>query len=118
MEKSQYFSQKKDFINSNVLKKNIHPFLKTGARGFYPLFYPQWIETYKAHSLSKEPNQLKGKSSKQFYNQTLARINKHKNIERKKTILSSLNEKELMIFMDEFFKMVESEVLEEKPQIQ
>lgn len=114
MEKAQYFGQKRSYIQSNVLKKNIYPFLKTGAKGFYPLFYPSWIERFSGHVFNDEEI----KNSKQAYNHILSRINKHKNIERKKTILSSLNERELMLFMREFFIMVESEVMEDKPNLQ
>ncbi len=114
MEKTQQFSQKKNFIQNNILKKNIHPFLKTGARGFFPLFYPSWIEKFKTAEFTEEELRL----SRQSYNNILARINKHKNIERKKTILSSLQERELMLFMKEFFTMVENEIIEEKQNLQ
>lgn len=103
-------SQVSQRIKHNIEKKRMSPFIETASFGHYPLFYKSWIKKYSLWLSSKDIVNKKN----DLYFDVLGKINKHKSLERKRTVLISLPNDDLMYFMHEFFKAVEIELLEEK----
>ena len=84
-----------------------------GTLGFYPLFDNKWI-----NEVLKFPTLNLNKIDKQKAKIILQRLEKHKSLDRKKTILLSLVKEERDLFIKAFLKMVEGEILDQRPEIQ
>ena len=94
-------------------QEQINSIIELGTKGYYPLFYPEWLGKYQ-----KMQQKIKSNSfTRKFAKQTIQRLGKHKKLERKRTVLSSLNERELMVFINEFMIIVERKILNGRPEI-
>ena len=92
---------------------NFKSLIELGSLGHFPLFYPQWLGQYRQLASG-----LKSTShTKKLSRKIIERVNKHRSLDRKRTVLLSLSSKELMIFIHEFLKLVETKVLDKKPEI-
>ena len=83
-----------------------------GIKGHYPLFHRRWL-----NDLYDNLNKKLNKSEKKIARQIMKRVEKHKSLERKKTVLLSLQEAERIIFMKAFFDLVENRILDNKPDL-
>ncbi len=92
---------------------NLSSFIKMAIHGHYPLFYNSWFNEYLENKTSIKSTQKTKKLSREI----IQRMDKHRSIDRKRTILMSLNKSDRMIFINEFLLMVESQVLDRKPGI-
>lgn len=93
-----------------------------GRNGHYPLFDSEWMyECFDEWNLARENNQkrkfLTG-NERVKARKILQRILQHRNIERQRTILLTLEKEDRNLFMRAFFQMVEGKILDNKPQIQ
>lgn len=92
-----------------------------GRHGHYPLFDSQWMyecfdEWDQAFQSKRRKKTLTG-TEKTKARKILQRILQHRNIERQKTVLLSLEKGERHLFMRAFFHMVEGKILDQKPQL-
>jgi hypothetical protein len=84
-----------------------------GTRGHFPLFYPQWF-----YEVFSSQNKCLSKSDEDRAKKILKKLQKHKSLDRKKTLLSSLNKDERDLFIKSFLKIVEGKILDKKPELQ
>jgi hypothetical protein len=100
--------------NKTIIRdESLKSLIKMGALGFYPLFDGTWI-----NEVLKFTNLNLSKIEKQKAKRILLRLEKHKSLDRKKTILLSLGKEERDLFIKAFLKMVEGEILDQRPEIQ
>lgn len=102
-------------------EKSIKTLIEMGRHGHYPLFDSHWM--YEC--FDEWNNDFQAKTRKKFLTgqekvharKILQRILQHRNIERQKTVLLSLDKQERHLFMRAFFNMVEGKILDQKPQL-
>lgn len=98
------------------LSKNEHcmkSLVDLGAKGLYPLFHQEWLED------AGENRRIKITGQDRINNRAIAKsLSKHKNLERKKTVLLALAEEERQMFIVDFLQKVEMKILESKPEMQ
>jgi len=92
--------------------QGIQSLVELGANGHYPLFPPEWFA-----SLSLTSNFAISKSDKEKTHKIINRMCQHRSLDRKRTILYSLTEKEREIFLKVFFSMVEDKLMSKKPEL-
>ena len=97
------------FIQDEALKSLI----KIGTKGFYPLFDDIWLK-----KLSEKKSFKLSKKEKSEARKIFKRLEKHKCLERKRTIVHSLQDEEKELLMKAFFKLVEGQILNDKPHLQ
>ncbi len=96
-----------------IANESFKSLVNLGKNGFYPLFHHSWIEEIRAE---KKVKMNKGDQKKA---QDIAdRINQHRHLDRKRTVLLSLSEDDRKLFIRHFFQVVEQSILEEKPILQ
>lgn len=93
--------------------RSIKSLVELGTKGFFPLFDTNWLNDFYSGSPKKLTGNEKVKAKK-----LLKRVSKHRSLERKKTVMLSMNEDERNIVLKAFFKMVENKILDTKPEIQ
>jgi|GEM_PF-4226027 len=83
-------------------KESLDYYLELGEQGFYPLFFRDWIIQVDLKQMNKK---YKGKELdlETFFKQ----VDKHKQIDRKKLVMSALskNQRDQIIF--EFFRKID-----------
>ena len=91
--------------------------VEIGTKGFFPLFYPQWL--YEVSNPKTNPHSKPvSKQEEEKAKKILKQLQKHKSLDRKKTLLSSLEKEDRMLFIKTFLKAVEGKILDEKPELQ
>ncbi len=93
--------------------RSIKSLVELGAKGFFPLFDNNWLNDFYA----EQPKRLTGNEKVQA-KKLLKRVSKHRSLERKKTVILSMNQEERHLILKAFFKMVENKILDTKPEIQ
>jgi hypothetical protein len=97
------------YIKDETLKSLI----KIGTKGFFPLF---------EDVCSKKIYDIKSirmtKKEKHEAKKLLTRLEKHKCLDRKKTIIHSLLDEEKEILIKAFLNLVEGQIIDERPGIQ
>ena len=92
--------------------QSIKSLVKIAAQGYFPLFEPEWIsETMK--DKKKLTGNEKAKAKTLFKSLT-----KHRSIDRKRTLIHSMNDSDRSIIVKAFMKMVENNVLDDRPELQ
>lgn len=76
--------------------------------GHCPLFFEEWLD----QSL-KEARPVSYRNASQNVKELFTRLAKHRSVERKKTLLTSLSESERDDFIRSFFKLVERDILKD-----
>ncbi len=84
--------------------------IELGTQGHFPLFFQDWIQDSfqgerKPISLSKARKEVK---------LTLDNLSRHKNFERKKIALSSMEKNKREVFIQSFFRVVENKILDKE----
>lgn len=93
--------------------EQMNSLVELGRNGHYPLFHPTWIE-----ETCKEKNKRSTKGDQKKAKEIMDKLSKHKNLDRKRTLIMSLTETDRKLFIKEIFNMVEQSILEEKPILQ
>jgi len=93
-------------------EKSFQRLIELGTKGFYPLFYDAWVHDAKADERKTLSSHEKRKAKL-----IMQKLQKHKSLERKRTLLLSLDDKERNYFVKAFLKMVEGKILDEKPEL-
>lgn len=92
-------------------KKNLEAYIKLGAKGFYPLFPKELINTYlKDNKINKlnAAEKIKAKS-------LLKKVCEYKTNKKRKVIIETLNTTDREIFLKAFMNLIESSILDESP---
>lgn len=93
-------------------EKSIQRLVELGTKGFFPLFYESWVHEAKVEGEVKLSSHEKRKAKV-----IMQKLLKHKSLERKKTLLLSLDSRERNYFVKAFLKMVEGKILDAKPEL-
>lgn len=93
--------------------RSINSLVELGAKGHFPLFDTTWL----SEIFDNTPKKLTGNEKVQA-KKLLKRVSKHRSLERKKTVILSMNETERHLVLKAFFKMVENKILDAKPELQ
>ena len=88
--------------------QSLNGLIELGKKGIFPLFERSWIDQCFCGPEVKKSSKQKSQVSKM-----ILKLSKHKSIERKKTLLLALSEKQRLLFIQEFFKLVEGKILDE-----
>ena len=85
-----------------------------GTQGHYPLFQELWMRDpeIKEKKFQKITGPERARAKKLFQ-----KVSKHRQLEHKKTVLLSMENGDRVLFMKAFFKLVESKILDLKPEI-
>jgi len=107
---SQKFIDKKE-VSEKDLKKSLNELVLLGCSGHFPLFYKSWItETYQ--SRHHEDLLFGLREAEKEVQKVFKKISIYKNLDRKKTYLMGLDEKERTVFIKAFLRIVESKSLD------
>ncbi|OUR97802.1 hypothetical protein A9Q84_06270 [Halobacteriovorax marinus] len=85
--------------------------IEMATHGHYPILENEWINTIiaKGKRLSE--------SDKKKAQKILKRVSEHRSLERQKTVIFSMSEKERSLFIKAFMNLVEGRILDEKPHL-
>lgn len=100
-----------EFYDKN--DRSIKSLIELGAKGYFPLFDSSWLSEFYSLPDKKLTGNEKAQAKK-----LLKRVSKHRSLERKKTVIFSMQEDDRNLVLKAFFKMVENKILDTKPQIQ
>ena len=106
-------SSKERMAQSSTACEKINSIIELGVKGYFPLFYQEWLGEYKKLQKTIRSNP----QTRKFAQKTIGRLNKHRKLDRKRTVLSSLSKNQLMVFINEFMRIVERKILNSKPEI-
>ena len=84
--------------------------VEMGSKGHFPLFSKKWLDEYK----KIHPKINSNKNTIKVCKEIIKRLGKHRDLEKKRTLLASLDKNQLMIFINEFIKIVEAKILSRK----
>lgn len=92
-------------------EKSLKSLIEMGTNGHFPLFFDEWIG--ELGSLNLSLSEREGYKAKRL----LERIKEHRTIERQKVVLMGLTERERQLVMRAFIKMVETKILDKRPEL-
>jgi hypothetical protein len=84
--------------------------IKMGSHGQFPLFYPNWI--YECSRLDTRPISLS--KARLNIKKMFDYLSRHKNIERKKIALSTLEVEKRNLYIKSFLRLVENKILDDE----
>ncbi len=99
-------------INKNRFQdeKALERLISLGVKGHFPLFYPQWISESYENTPAKEKKIIDFKNARKNVNEVFSMLKKHRNLERQRTTLLSLSEKDRYRFIQSFMQVVSAEM--------
>ena len=89
---------------------SIHSLVELGMHGHFPLFMEDWIS-----SSAKQPKKSLTKKDRLKAKDIINRLNRHKGLERKKTVLTSLSDEDRAVFVRVFLEIVEHKIIDSRP---
>ncbi len=92
--------------------KELEHLLILGTHGHFPLFYPSWIrESYSALRDAKMRRQ-NASSASRLVLEVYKILARHKSLERQRTVLLALSDKDRNKFIQSFLQVVEERMLD------
>lgn len=98
----------KNAIVANVEVNEIDNLIELGSKGHYPLFFNEWIN----ESIKTDFPHITLHEAKSKVTYHITKLAKHKDLQRKKTAITALNDRERMYFIKCFLKMVEFAIID------
>ena len=99
-------------------EQNIKTLIDMGINGHFPLFHQEWLDDYfNSEACIETKSQKLNRKEKSRAQKIIQRLSKHRELERKRIILHSLNREERVLFIRAFFDMVENKILDRQPEI-
>jgi hypothetical protein len=95
--------------------KDIKGLLEMGKAGYFPLFYPKWLE--KMNDVKPAKKKTSKKDNRKI-NEIIRKLSKYDSLDKKRTVLMSLPDVERNLFVSAFLVMVEGKILDSKPSLQ
>ncbi|GAB4010511.1 MAG: hypothetical protein Fur0010_03340 [Bdellovibrio sp.] len=92
--------------------RSIHHLVELGTYGHFPIFEMEWIKEI-GHNRRKLTGNEKVKAKK-----LLERLCDHRSIERKRIVISSMNDDDRQLVVRAFLKLVEGKILDRRPELQ
>lgn len=86
-------------------EKSLHSLIEIGTNGHFPLFENNWF-----NEITITPRIKLSKKHLKIARDIIKRLSRHKALDRKKLILSTLNKSEREVFMQLFFSIVEDQI--------
>lgn len=83
-------------------------YINLAKTGHYPLFFEEWV-----NGSLKEARPISYRNANQNVKELFQKMSKHRSVERKKTLLTSLSHTEREEFIRSFFKLVERDILKD-----
>ncbi len=96
--------------NLQKLEKSLKSLVDLGVQGHFPLFEPEWIKGL----IKKGHKKITGKD-RTITKNILKRMSRHTALDRKKTILLSVEQEERDSFVRTFISIVEGKILDDNP---
>jgi hypothetical protein len=95
-------------------EESMKALVQLGTLGHYPLFHELWMKDpeIKEKKFQKITGLERARAKKLFQ-----KVSKHRQLEHKKIVLLSMNDGDRVLFMKAFFKMVESKILDLRPEL-
>jgi len=90
---------------------SMNSLIEMATHGHYPILENEWI-----NDIVSEGKRLT-ESEKKKAQKILKRVSEHRSLERQKTVIFSMNEKERSLFIKAFLNLVEGRILDDKPQL-
>lgn len=84
--------------------------IEAGSTGYFPLFYQDWI--HESLHANKEMKKISFSMAAETVHRVYKQIECHRSIERKKTAIGALPDKDRNDFVISFMKMVEYRTLD------
>jgi len=94
--------------STKPLSNEMKSYINLGQYGHYPLFFKEWLEDGVHYS---EP--MSYRVANRNVREVFKKLAKHRTEEKKKTLLSALNDDERNLFIKSFVKVVEHNVLKD-----
>jgi len=92
-------------------EKSLKSLIEMGTKGHFPLFFDEWMGELGSVDLGL--TEREGYKAKRI----LDRLKEHRTIERQKVVLMGLSERERNLVMRAFLKMVETKILDKRPEL-
>lgn len=92
-------------------EKSLKSLIEMGTHGHFPLFFDEWIGELGGADLNL--TEREGYKAKRI----LERLKEHRSIERQKIVLMGLGERERKLVVKAFLKMVETKILDKRPEL-
>lgn len=92
--------------------RSIHHLVELGTYGHFPIFEMDWIKEIGPNRRKLTGNE-KVKAKK-----LLERLCDHRSIERKRIVISSMNDDDRQLVVRAFLKLVEGKILDRRPELQ
>lgn len=116
LQTNRLLTEKEDAAASLTKSLDINTLVEWGTNGHFPLFYSQWLVEFCELEITKK-SKKQIRTEKKRFQELVKMINKHRNIERKKTLIMSLSDEDRKLFINNFLTMVEAKILDRKPEI-
>ncbi len=84
--------------------------LELGTRGYYPLFYPDWIQD----SLDRLKTPISLTKARANVKKNLELLDRHQSYERKRIAVSSMSDDMRDLFIRSFIRIVENKLLDKE----
>jgi hypothetical protein len=91
-------------------------FIELGRLGHYPLFFREWIQ--ESYAKKAQHKNTSVPTTKEYVYKIFSELEKHKNLERKKTFLEMLSNDERNKFIRSFMYLVEVRALDKTQTLQ
>lgn len=92
-------------------EKSLKSLIELGTHGHFPLFFDEWIG--ELSTVDMNLTEREGYKAKRI----LDRLKEHRSLERQKIVLMSLAERERQLVVKAFLKMVETKILDKRPEL-
>jgi len=89
---------------------SLYSLVELGMNGHFPLFMEDWISVS-----SKGPKKNLTKKDRLKAKEIITRLDKHKGLERKKTVLTALSDDDRDLFVRVFLEIVEHKIIDSRP---
>lgn len=95
-------------------EESMKALIHLGTQGHFPLFHSSWLNDpeMREKKFQKITGLERARAKKLFQN-----VSKHRQLDRKITVLLSMNDDDRKLFMKAFLKLVEGKILDQKPEI-
>ena len=102
------------FVSKSFQNGGLKFFIEMGIWGHFPLFYTDWVTDHLQKFASRERNEFSKKDIRKV-TEIINKLDKHKSVDRKRTILMAIPENERELFINAFFCMIENKIIDEGP---
>ncbi|MGK0367671.1 MAG: hypothetical protein ACI9QD_000809 [Thermoproteota archaeon] len=100
-------------VSTKSSHDELRSLINLGSNGVYPLFYREWVQD----SFKTKVKHISYKDAKSSVKAQLARLQRHRSLDRKKTALMQLSNEERSHFIQSFIRLVEFNIIDNTSEI-